>query len=84
MALDLAALNFSLFCAQPCSTLSETLYWGEDALSTKPVMLISAPLIPATRWSCSQQSLLSARGPRDPPSSWDKGCPDKHHDIGNV
>ena len=28
--------------------------------STKPVMLWRAPLIPATRWSCSQQSLLSA------------------------
>ena len=39
---------------------SETLYKGDVALSTKPVMLIWAPLIPAPRWSCSQQSLLSA------------------------
>ena len=34
-------------------------------------MLFWAPLIPATRWSCSQQSLLSAVGlTAVPPSSW--------------
>ena len=42
--------------------LSRDLKIGDDALSTKPVMLIWAPLIPATRWSCSQQSLLSVGG----------------------
>ena len=41
---------------------SETFYYGDDALSTKPMVLIWAPLIPATRWSCSQQSLLSTGG----------------------
>ena len=36
---------------------------GDDALSTKLVMPIWAPLmIPATGWSCSQQALLSAGG----------------------
>ena len=33
-----------------------------------------------TRWSCSQQSLLSDGGL---PSSWEKECPDKHH-AGNI
>ena len=48
------------------------------------LMLIWAPLIPVTRWSCSQQSLVSVEGSTAaPPSSWDKGCQDKHH-IGNV
>ena len=69
---------------------AETLYEGDGALSAKPVMLIWAPLIPATRWSCSQQTLLSAWGgggggeaTSAPPSSWDKGYPDKHN-IGYV
>ena len=39
---------------------TETLYYGDGALSAKIVMRIWAPVIPATRWSCSQQSLLSA------------------------
>ena len=43
----------------PC-TLSKTLYYGDDALSTKPVMLIWTHRIPANRCSCSQQSLVSA------------------------
>ena len=62
---------------------AETLYKGDVALSTKPVMLILAPLIPATRWSCSQQSLLSAGGQLQLylVSGWQR--PDKHH-IGNV
>ena len=34
----------------------------DDALSTKHVMPIWASLTPATRWSCSQQSLLSTGG----------------------
>ena len=40
------------------------LYYREtiNALSTKSVMLIWARLIPATRWSSRQQSLLSAGG----------------------
>ena len=45
------------------------------------VMHIWAPLIPATRWSCSQPPddsndcrLLTAA----PPGSWGTGCPDKH------
>ena len=42
--------------------VAKTLYSGDDPLSTKPVMLIWAPLISATRWSCRQQSLLSAGG----------------------
>ena len=40
--------------------VAETLYEGYYALSTKPVMLFSALHFSATRWSCSQQSLLSA------------------------
>ena len=32
---------------------------GYDALSTKPVMLTWAPLIPATRWSCSQPQFIA-------------------------
>ena len=32
---------------------------GYDALSTKPVMLTWAPLIPATTWSCSQPPAYS-------------------------
>ena len=35
---------------------------GDSALNTNPVILIWAPFIPATRWSYSQQSLLSAGG----------------------
>ena len=41
---------------------SKDLILGDGALSTKPVMLIRAPIIPATVWSCSWQSLLSAGG----------------------
>ena len=41
---------------------SRDLILGDDALSTKPVMHICEPLILATKWSCSQQSLLSAGG----------------------
>ena len=59
--------------------ISETLYYRDKALSTKPVILIWAHLIPATRWSCSQQSLLSAGLTLAPSSSSDKGCRDEHH-----
>ena len=34
----------------------------DDALSTKPVMLICAPFNPITRLSCSRQSLISVGG----------------------
>ena len=37
------------------------------------------PLIPATRWSCSQPKLIAMTANAAPPSGWDKGCPDKHH-----
>ena len=37
-------------------------------------------LIPATRWSCRQQSYQVNAAP---PSSWDKECLGKHH-IGDV
>ena len=40
----------------------ENLYYRDDALTTKPAILIWAPLITATMWSCSQRSLLSAGG----------------------
>ena len=50
-----------------------TLYKGAGALSTRPVMLIWAPLIPATMWRCSRQLVVTAA----PPSSWNNVCPDK-------
>ena len=46
--------------------LTETLHQGDNTLSTKHVMLIWAPLIPATRWSFRRQSLLSAGGQLQP------------------
>ena len=49
-------------CEESHSPIPETLYQGDDALSNILVMLIWAPLITFTRWSCSQQSLLSAGG----------------------
>ena len=48
--------------SRPLPARPRDLTLGDAALSTKPVMLILALLIPATRWSCSQQPLLSAGG----------------------
>ena len=57
---------------------------GDNALSTNPVMLIWAHLIPSTRWSLQSTVFAVNWGPTAaPPSSWDKGWQDKHV-IGNV
>ena len=64
--------------------VTETLYKEDRALSTKPGMLIRAPLIPATRWSYTQQSLPSAVSRLQLHLAAEyKGCSDKHH-IGKV
>ena len=52
----------------------------DDSLSIKPLMLIWAPLIPATRWTWGS----TAAPPRiSDNKGGDKGYPDKHH-IGNI
>ena len=58
------AVSPGLFSASKETFMNQTPYnyQGDDALSTKPEMLIWAPLVLATRWSCSQQALLSAGG----------------------
>ena len=60
----------------------ETLYKGDDALSTKPLMLI--PLSQLLVGPALNSDIFISQGvTAAPPSSWDKGCPDKHH-IGHL
>ena len=58
---------------------AETLYYGDYALSTKPITLIWAHLFPVTRWSCSQQSLVLAGDRLQLLIVAGIRCPDKYH-----
>ena len=70
-----SALNLGCLSWHPLSQLL-----GGAAVSSQQSLLFTA-----TRWSCSQPpaNTISWGLTAAPPSSWDKGCPDKHH-IGNV